>query len=415
MKGSSAFGFAVCLGAAAACLSTEAMAVRKQTTTVNGLAVYRYVWTDSAGRTRSVSIKRQGAGNPGNGGYAVQMTYQYLTEAGQLRTRRANSNNPNEGFGYFVSHERFRKFSDGSSAAIAQKIFGTSDSPLGRQFAATLSDIPLGGGRKGLEVEITYPRYGTKAANGIDPATGQDDPPLGTSPALFKRYDVPVKTRWYFQDGVDHPRIEIVANLGSVPGPDRLSVDLRGPYGKIDFDESGGDVRLVTWADRFYFRNTTQPLTNSSEWTWNQPNSRARFTALTIGRSEMGLLEPKRFGNTGLNDGYANGRGKTSGTYNCFFKLPCDGEWPYQSAQYELPNVAATPTNSEKIAWGSSAFYGTSLPSTYDGTQSVPFEGFPANKRLTYEVCVVLGQVVPGGLTREVATQGPAYNCASKM
>lgn len=408
-------GLRVAFGAAVlgSLFATDAMAVTKQTTTVNGLAVYRYVWTDSAGRTRSVSIKRQGAGNPGNGGYAIQMTYQFLTEAGALRTRRANSADANEGFGYFVSHERFRSFNDGSTAAIARKIFGTSDSPLGRQFPATLTDIPAGAGRKALEVSLTYPRYGTVAANGIDPATGQDQPKLGTNPALFRRYDLPVKLRWHFQDGVDYPRISVVVGLGPVPGPDRLSIDLRGPYGKIDFDESGDVVRLATWADRFYFRNTTQPLTNSSEWTWNQPNTRARFTGLTIGRSEMGLVEPKRFGNSDLNDGFANGRGETSAGYNCYFKLPCDGEWPYQSAQFELPDVAATPTDSEKIAWGSSAFYGTSLPATFDGTQSAPFDGFPANKKLAYEVCVVLGQVVPGGLTREVATQGPAYNCAS--
>lgn len=413
MNGKARRGVAIGAGLLASLFAGEAMAVKKQSTVVNGLSVYRFQWIDSAGRNRSVSIKRQGDGNPGNGGYAVQMTYQYLTDAGSVRTRRANSADVNEGFGYFVSHERFRAFNDGKTAAISKKIFGANDSPLGSSIPVTIVDLPTGPGRKAIEIQQIYPRYGTKAAGGLNPDTGQDQPKLGTDPALFQRYDIPVKIRWFFEDGVDHPRIQTVVDLSPVPGPDRLSFDMRAPYGKIDFDESDDVVRLVTWADRFQFRNTTQPLTNSSEWTWNKPNVRARYTALVIGRNEMGLLEPKRFDRSDINDGYSDGRGKTSATYNCFFKLPCDGEWPYQSAQYELPDVAATPTNSEKIAWGSAAYYGMSIDSTYDGTQSQPFDGFPASKKLSYDVCVVLGQFISGGLTRDLATQGPNYNCAA--
>lgn len=410
-------GLGVAFGAAilGSFFATDAMAVRKQTTTVNELAVYRYVWTDSAGRPRSVSIKRQGAGNPGNGGYAIQMTYQYVTVAGQVRTRKANSSSKNEGFGYFVAHERYRNFADGDNSPIAQKIFRTDDSPLGRGFPVTMTDIPMSGDRKGLEIALTYPKYGTKAPNGIN-GDGEDQPPLGTDPSLFRRYDLPVKIRWYFEDGVDYPRITTVVGLGPVPGPDRVNFDMRGPYGKIDFDEGDNPIRLVTWADRFQFRNTTQPLTRNSEWTWNAPNNAARFTALTAGKAEMGLVEPKRYGNSDTNDGYSEGRGQTSAEYSCPFqeKLPCDYEWPYQSAQYELPydNPNGT-TTSEKIAWGTTPFYGTSFNATSDGTDTTAFDGFPANKKLTYDVCVVLGEAIPGGLTRAVAKLGPTYNCAS--
>ncbi|EBW2381269.1 hypothetical protein DAR30_24955, partial [Salmonella enterica subsp. enterica serovar Enteritidis] len=42
-----------------------AFAVTQQETTVNGLKVWRFVWSDSNGRTRTVSLKKQGEGNPG--------------------------------------------------------------------------------------------------------------------------------------------------------------------------------------------------------------------------------------------------------------------------------------------------------------------------------------------------------------
>ncbi len=56
------------------------------------------------------------------------MTYQQ--SGGQTITVNADTGFDG-GFGYFVSHERFRNFTDGTSDTIASKIFGADDSPLG--------------------------------------------------------------------------------------------------------------------------------------------------------------------------------------------------------------------------------------------------------------------------------------------
>lgn len=399
-----------------------AEAAQSQSATVNGVVVDRVTWRGSDGGTRTASLKRQGNGNPGNGGYAVQMTYPYLLN-GVSTTMTVNASSAGDGFGYFVAHERYRKFSDGTEAPIANKIFGADDSPLGLGSAVAGRIVPSTRNRVIVEYKTTYPKYGTIAPNGIDPNTGQDSPPLGTNPALFKRYDLPVTITWYFQDGANWPLIVTRVSLAPVPGADRVSFDLRGPYGKLNFDGGNNAIRQVMWADRYKFTTTTDPLTRNSAWTWTETNTGARFSALLAGQFEMGLFEPTPYSMSALRDGYSEGRGKTSATYNggngCPFqtqKLPCDYEWPYQSSQYELPydNPNGT-TVSEKMAWGSTPYYGTSLASVFDGVQSVPFNGFPQNRIIEYRVCLVLGPRTAGGLTKAIAARTPgSYECAVK-
>jgi hypothetical protein len=400
-----------------------AHAAQRATATVNGFVVDRVTWTDADGKPRTVSLKQEGGGNAGHGGYAVQMTYTYL-QSGVLKTMTVNPGDPGEGFGYFVGHERYRNFSDGTSDTIAGKIFGVDDSPLGRSFAVTSRVVPSTTNRVAIEYKTTYPKYGTIAANGFNDNTGEDSPPLGTSAALFKRYDLPVTITWYFQDGTNWPLIVTQVSLAPVPGPNRVSFDLRGPYGKMNFDNGNSPINWLFWADRYKFTSSTAPLTRNTTWTWNTPNTGARFSSLIASQFEMGLFEPTPYASSAIRDGYSEGRSKTSTTYNsghgCPFqaqKLPCDYEWPYQSSQYELPyNNPLATTTSEKMAWGSTALYGISVPAVYDGTQSVPFVGFPANKLIEYKVCLVLGVRLPGGLTNAVAAQ-PAnnYKCATKV
>lgn len=400
---------------ASACLSAPAAAVSKKTKTVNGVKVDLYSWKDSQGLKRTVALKKQGAGNSGNGGYAVQMTYQYLVW-GVKTTATANAPK-GDGFGYFVSHERFRAFSDGDSQTIAKKIFKTDDSPLGRGFPVKTS-YDDAKGAKSVTYSLNYPRYGTKKAGGIDTDTGEDQPKIGTKKKLFELYDLPVKITWTFEDGRTYPRIRTVVDLSKLPGPDRVSFDLRGPYGKLDFDEGKNPIQEVRWGDRFRFRNTTLPLTRNSAWTWNIENTEARYIALIAGGKEMGLLEPKFEASSSTNDGFAFGRRQTSATHDAAGagcpnqELPCDYEWPYQASQYELPYGDPNgTTTSEKIAWGSTPFYGTSIPATYDGVASTPFNGFPKKKKIAYDVCVVLGLPVGGTLTGSLL--GPTYDCAS--
>lgn len=401
-------------------LSADASAVTRKSETTSGLKVYEFSWKDSAGFKRTVSLKKQGGGNPGNGGYAVRMTYQVQNGDGSKRTVVAKAP-ANDGFGYFVSHERYRTFNDGKpDAPIAKKIFKTDDSPLGKKFPVDTKILADGASRKSIQFKLTYPRYGTKTAGGIDPNTGKDKPKLGTDKSLFKRYELPVTIVWAFEDGRDYPRVTTTVSLSKLPGPDRASFDLRGPYGKLDFDQGNNAISSVTWGDRYFFTTIGSPVTRNSTWTWNQANPGARFIGLPAGGYEMGLLEPKLYSQSSTNDGYAVGRGFTSATHSApnagcaGQELPCDYEWPYQGTNYELPyDNPNGSTTSEKIAWGSTPFYGTSLGSTWDGGASTPLDGFPASGKLTYDVCVVLGQTVGGGLTRFVAEGGGNYSCAS--
>ncbi|RXF74656.1 hypothetical protein [Hansschlegelia zhihuaiae] len=400
-------------------LATPVVAVERTNATIKGQKAVVFKWRDSAGRFRSVALKREGAGNSGHGGYAIRMTYNYLDSTGAKRTVTADAPK-DDGFGYFVSHERYRKFTDGESNTIAGKIFGKDDSPLGRGFAVTGRVGADGKKFKSYRFKTVYPRYGAKAPGGIDDNTGDDQPPLGLSQSLFQLYELPVTITWSFQDGRDHPRIQTVVDLSRIPGPDLVSFDLRGPYGKLDFNAGSGAITRVVWGDAAYHFTTTSPtLTRNSTWTWNAANDESRYTALIAGQFEMGLFEPQPVAGTKINDGFAFGRGQTDATHDAAGAgcggqaLPCDWEWPYQSAQYELPyDNPNGVTTSEKIAWGSTAYYGMSLGSTYDGTRSVPFNGFPTNRKLSYSVCVVLGQTVAGSLTRFDASGGGDYNCA---
>ena len=132
-------------------------------TTIRGETTDYYRWTDSHGLVRYVFLKREGRGNPGHGGYAVRMTYQ-IKVGNIVKTIVANEvlGENDGGFGYFVSHERYRDFTDGTNDTIGHKIFRRDNSPLGRAF-------PVSGGRVSTNTSdsaahrfrLNYPRYGT--------------------------------------------------------------------------------------------------------------------------------------------------------------------------------------------------------------------------------------------------------------
>jgi hypothetical protein len=254
-------------------------------------------------------------------------------------------------------------------------------------------------------------------------------------------YPIPVRTTWVFQDGLDYPRIDVSVDLSQVvpaggvaPTADLVSFDVRGPYGDMVFDDGAdGIVKSVVWGDQeFAFAPTHTPVTRNTGWNWSLKNTGARYQALYAGRYEMGLYEPRRATTSALVDGYAAERGFTSTTFaagggtsysGCGDAqiLPSDGTWPYQSLQYSLQCGAAnlnTPTDGKKIAWGSTAYLGTSLTGVYNGQKSFPFNGFPANHKIAYSVCLVLGQTTNGVLTKPAAAAyakpKPVSKCATQ-
>ena len=414
-----------------------AAAVSVTSGTVAGLAADIWTWTDASGHPRTVALKKEGSGNPGHGGYAIQFTYR---AGGQITINPDNSAGDG-GFGYFVSHERYRSFADGTVDTIASHIFGKDDSPLGLGFAATASMPATPAGTGAERFTIAYGHYGTIVAHKVNDNTGTDAVPLPAGKSNYLFYTLPATTTWVFKDGTNYPRIDIAVDLSGVvptgattPEADLVSFDMRGPYGVMKFDNgANGTVNSVLWGDRDYkFTLTNTPVTRDSGWAWNVLNHGARFQALQAGAFEMGLFEPANVRSSATVDDYDTERGFTTASYaanggQSFSScpsgaqqvLPSDGSWPYQSVQYSLPCGASqfnTPTSFKKIAWGTTAYFGTSLTSVYDGQKSFAFNGFPSNHQLAYSVCLVLGKFPAGkSLTANVASSflnaTPAPNC----
>jgi hypothetical protein len=402
----------------ACAVSPAAWAVSHTTGIVDGVAADIWTWTDSAGKPRTVALKQEGHGNSSHGGYAVQFTY---VAGGATITIDAESGGDG-GFGYFVSHERYRSFADGAVDTIASHIFGVDDSPLGLGFAATTT-IPLSHATEGAErFVIQYGHYGTITPDPVDPNTGGDSTPLPAGKSNYAFYTLPASTTWVFQDGHDYPRIDVAVSLagvvppgGTAPTADLVSFDMRGPYGVMVFDnDADGTVNDVLWGDQQYqFAPAQTPVTRDSKWQWTTLNKGARYQTLLAGGFEMGLFEPENVNASATVDSYAGERGYTTKSYkatgNVSFSscdgsptqiMPSDGNWPYQSVQYSLSCAAGSfkePTTGKKIAWGTTSYYGTSLTAVYNGQKSFPFDGFPASNTLAYSVCLVLGE--PAGVT----------------
>lgn len=417
------------LAAAAWLAAVPAMAdattiVQHKTMAVNGVAVDRYTWFDSKGLKRSVSLKREGDGNAGHGGYAVQMTFQQKVD-GVTKTITATDNGEGDGgFGYFVSHELYRDFADGANDTIAHKIFGADDSPLGRGFPVVGESRMGPKNRSAAHIfTLDYPRYGT-----VQPIAWVDGGMVAKSPtnaAQFQKYTLHVTMTWTFQAGTDFPRIDTVVDMSDVGGPDKVTFDLRAPYGVLDFDPGEDDaVASVVWGDRYHFKTTQSPVTRASSWAWNRENKGSRYHALVAGGYEMGLYEPRSLAKTQLTSSYSDGRGLTSATYHggngcpdlAGQLLPCDWEWPYQSLQYSLSyDDVDEPTTGKKIAWGSAPYYGAgpTLPEVYDSPEtSQPFVGYPDGGLIRYSTCVVLGPTTKNGLTKAAAAPSGKYSCA---
>jgi hypothetical protein len=410
----------------AAFLPAQAGAVTHTTGTVNGLAADIWSWKDASGNTRTVALKQEGNGNPGHGGYAIRFTYLAGTSPITINAAAGGDG----GFGYFVSHERYRYFANGAVDTIASHIFHKDDSPLGLGFPATITypSTPAGAGAE--RVVIQYGHYGTIKPNGIDPNTGEDSPKLPEGAANYAFYTLPATTTWVFQDGTNYPRIDVRVGLaqvvppgGTAPTKDLLSFDMRGPYGVMVFDNGAdGTVSTVLWGDQQYqFGVLQMPVTRSSTWTWQATNPGARYQALQAGAYEMGLFEPMKAIHSNTADDYSSERGYTSASFAASHQtsfsscpggqtqtMPSDGEWPYQSVQFSLPcgaSASHTPTTGKKIAWGSSSLYGTSLTSQYNGQTSFPLHAFPSNNILGYNVCLVLAKNAPGTSATQVAAE----------
>jgi hypothetical protein len=128
---------------------------------VNGVSttVVRYTWRDSQGDPRSVSLVPASASTMG---YAVQMSHTVID--GVKRTAYLEAMPDGDGgFGYFVSHELYRTFTDASQGTIAAR-HAEDDSPLGRYLPSSGEASTVGASQATQEFRVLYPRWGTVAS-----------------------------------------------------------------------------------------------------------------------------------------------------------------------------------------------------------------------------------------------------------
>jgi len=373
--------------------------VSREVTTVSGIPVDRYAWTDSQGRTRTVSLKRQSPS--GNGGYAVQMTYETRAGAGWRTVTVDGTRGGESGFGYFVAHELYRTFDNGGSGTIAG-LHGEDDSPLGLGFPVEATTPPISASDTSTvhTFSLRYPKWGTRQAMADVTAT------TAAAASAHQKFMVPVSIRWVFQKGMDFPRIDTRLDLGALAAG-QASFDLRGPYGPIEFADADANATLnnVQWGDSLnHFTTmvaTTGALTTQANWTWNEPIGATRKYNVLLARHsvtgvlyELGLVELKLGADAGLvYGGYSVNNGSTKSASGNALNSDgfSPGEWPFQSAQYSGLNETTAATG-KKVAWGSSPFYGSTISSVYfNDTASLPIVAYPASRSLVYRTCLVVG------------------------
>jgi len=350
--------------------------IRLDTGIVNGLIADRYTWRDSTGHPRSASLVRYGQPT---GGYAIQFTYQIL-RTGSWRTFYLNPPPFREdgGFGYFVSHELFRYFDadvceDGTNNCTIASLHGDDVSPLGFTLPGNGQTFSINANEAVHEFTLNYPHWGTIAA--------MPNPNGDLTPSAFSahaKYNLPVTIHWTFTKGKDYPLWSVTYDLSGV-AVNRLSIDTRGPYGSLAFDDHNRSLKFLEWGDQYIFRTLGTSVSSRTKWTWNTPNTGARYNLLVAGPYEMGLVQSIPYSSSRLGSQYSDDRGNVSklardplGCPDTGWRMPCDWEWAYQSVQYE--EFGTRPSHVKKIAWGTAPFLGTNMATDEVGE---PFHGYP--------------------------------------
>ncbi|MDD5126434.1 hypothetical protein, partial [Methylovulum sp.] len=304
--------------------------VKAEVGTVNGKTVLRYTWRDSANKPRSASLACQDAAGTNCGGYAWQFTYQADDGTAVVINPVAGGDS---GFGYFVSHELYRNFSNGTSGTIAS-LHGQDDSPLSKYFVGTGTAVSADTEKAVHQFTLNYPHWGT-----VNPMA--NDALVSTNPATHQKYDIPVKITWEFINGVDYPLWGVEYDFSALP-TNVVYADMRGPYGNMGFDNNGdGIISGLEWGDKYLFvaqPTATGGITTQSTWQWDTLDTGARYNLLVAGQYEMGIVENKFYKDSTLGSGWSDDRGKNSTLKKgCAPALmPCDWEWSYQSIQYGL-------------------------------------------------------------------------------
>lgn len=310
-------------------------------------------WRDSRHALRKMSLH----------GYLYQYDFSFLGGVAgnpdEVTERSAGDDAwGHAGFGYVVSHNT-----------------QTGNSPLGKANQPTRVETTafVGGHHAIHRVELVYDRDKEGGGEGIA---------------------IPVVIEWLVATGRDHPVWSVTWKVGDAENPngvdfDQYRMDVRGPYGSLNFDGAGdksqGDaVGGVSWGDtELAFETTGAELSLVSPWTYDTPNAVNFTRAWTkTTNAEMGIVQTLP-GDKSLGYGdYVVGRlrGKTSadayptkGDCKAFgdarvYAMPCVNGWPYQLMNYDWDAGGAKPiaeaTGTKLIAWGSP--YGWLGASSFD-------------------------------------------------
>ena len=359
---------------------------------LGSVSVVRYTWRDSANLPRSVSLV---PASPATSGYAVHMSF----PVGGATVYVNATADADGGFGYFVSHELYRRFvggnPDGSQdGTISATYHAEDDSPFGRDLPSTGSDYSVAANQAVHEYRLNYRRWGTVASVPNPDPNGYQ---VSTNPNDHQLFILPVVIRWTFISGRDYPLWSVDYDLTSAA--DHIATDVRGPYGVMDFNEGiAPKVTALKWGDRYLFSADAAAQdfgpaaipANGVNWTWNAVNNGRRYNVLAAGNYEFGIVDTVTAANSKYADGYADPahRGSLKGAgASCAYgmlSMPCDYEWAYQSFQFDY-----SPTR-PKLAWGSSPFLGSSITQAFNGIGSEPLIG--AKGRISYGVRIVFGK-----------------------
>ena len=302
---------------------------------VDSMTSDRFTWRDSNNQPR-VAVLAHNTGQTGPGGTRGGELREFRYQIGAATRIVRASPDFASGFGYLVSHR-----SEGSNGIPA------NDSPLGHGFTGTFTRIFEGRHHAIFRFNLRYPQYSRTTA--ALPNT---------------RYDVPVTVDWIFATGRDHPVFAQSWDLTGVPA-NALETDLRAPYGQLLFDGAAtagahSPIASVGWGDLYKFSSTTNPLSNSSAWTWNQPNTVPYVKLVTTAvDATMGTVQTQTkaqqdaggyFGVDRMNTTSASGNACTA-AQGLASLMPCAFNWPYQSVNYSLSGASGT-TNNTRLAWG---------------------------------------------------------------
>ena len=300
-------------------------------------AVNLVTWKDARGNNRTIAL----------GSYLYRYDLSFSDNIGLVARSVNDDAFGHAGFGYVVSHNT-----------------QTGNSPLGKANVPTrVGTTIFSGGHHALHrVELVYDRDKEGGGNGIK---------------------IPVIIEWFVATGRDHPVWAVNWRMGSAMNPsnidfDEFRMDVRGPYGSLNFDgavnrAAGDSVGGVAWGDfALSFITTGTQLTLNSPWTYNTANDVnfcRTWTANT--NAEMGIVQ------TRLADkemGYPDrvvGRERGAVSADAFpnhgncgdlgddrhYAMPCVGGWPYQLMNFDWDPFGGKPANeatsTKLIAWGS--------------------------------------------------------------